>query len=44
MNKQAYKILRSATGDRAVKLQDGSIIPADIAGLAAGVIIFPRCW
>jgi len=36
MTKQAFKILKSATGDRAVKLQDGTVIPADIAGLAAG--------
>jgi len=37
MRKQPYKIIRSATtGERFVRLANGSIIPAGIAGMAAG--------
>lgn len=31
-----YTILRNPEGERAVKLANGQIIPADIAGLCAG--------
>lgn len=31
-----YTILRNPKGERAVKLADGTVIPADIAGLCAG--------
>jgi len=36
MKIQAYKIIRSETGARFVRLANGSVIPAGIAGLAAG--------
>ena len=31
-----YTILKNSTGDRFVKISDGRIIPADLAGMAAG--------
>lgn len=31
-----YTIVKSAIGKRAVKLNDGTVIPADIAGLCVG--------
>ena len=34
--KQAYKIVRNSNGERYVKLINGEIIPAGIAGLCAG--------
>jgi hypothetical protein len=34
--KQAYKIVRNSNGDRAVRLDNGKIIPAGIAGLCVG--------
>ena len=34
--KQAYKIVRNSNGDRAVRLADGTTIPAGIAGLCVG--------
>lgn len=36
MNMKTYKIMRDAHGGRFVKLSSGQVIPADIAGLAAG--------
>jgi len=36
MKIQAYKITRSESGARFVRLANGSVIPAGIAGLAAG--------
>jgi hypothetical protein len=36
MNKQPYTIKRNAGGTRFVHLNDGTVIPAEIAGLAAG--------
>ena len=36
MKIQAYKIIRSETGERFVRLANGSTIPAGIAGMGAG--------
>jgi hypothetical protein len=36
MTTHTFKIIKNIHGERAVKLQSGQIIPADIAGLATG--------
>jgi hypothetical protein len=33
---KTFTIVRNSAGERAVKLADGSVIPADIAGLCVG--------
>lgn len=33
---KAYSIVKNSSGERAIKLANGNIIPADIAGLVVG--------